>query len=93
MSESHQRQMLIFGQNPNRFVEGYSEEFEHSFLEHMKRSHRFSRVAATVVYNVCINDRDHIHMNSTEWASYHKTGQAMYTLRLPETPDNRLSIR
>ncbi|KAG6734800.1 hypothetical protein I3842_01G288000 [Carya illinoinensis] len=69
MSESHQRQMQIFGQNPNRIVEGYSEEFERSFLDHMKRSHRFSRIAATVVYNEYINDRHHIHMNSTEWAT------------------------
>ncbi|KAK7300119.1 hypothetical protein RJT34_10954 [Clitoria ternatea] len=69
MSEGHQRQMQIFGQNPHRIVEGYSEEFEHTFLEHMKRSHRFSRVAATVVYNEYINDRHHIHMNSTQWAT------------------------
>nr|XP_043636135.1 KIN17-like protein [Erigeron canadensis] len=69
MSESHQRQMEVFGQNPHRIVEGYSEEFESMFLEHMKRSHRFSRVAATVVYNEYINDRHHVHMNSTQWAT------------------------
>ncbi|XAR54199.1 hypothetical protein NMG60_11029227 [Bertholletia excelsa] len=69
MSESHQRQMEVFGQNPHRIVDGYSEEFEDAFLEHMKRSHRFSRVAATVVYNEYISDRHHIHMNSTQWAT------------------------
>ncbi|XVE99557.1 hypothetical protein REPUB_Repub03eG0209300 [Reevesia pubescens] len=69
MSESHQRQMQIFGQNPDRVVSGYSEEFENNFLDLMKRSHRFSRVAATVVYNEFINDRHHVHMNSTEWAT------------------------
>ncbi|XWS74977.1 hypothetical protein CRYUN_Cryun01aG0045200 [Craigia yunnanensis] len=69
MSESHQRQMQIFGQNPDRIVSGYSEEFEENFLDLMKRSHRFSRVAATVVYNEFINDRHHVHMNSTEWAT------------------------
>ncbi|KAF8036712.1 hypothetical protein BT93_C2429 [Corymbia citriodora subsp. variegata] len=69
MSESHQRQMQVFGQNPHRIVDGYSEEFEDSFLEHMKRSHRFSRVAATVVYNEYIHDRHHVHMNSTQWAT------------------------
>lgn len=69
MSESHQRQMQIFGQNPHRIVDGYSEEFEASFLEHMRRSHRFSRVAATVVYNEYIHDRHHVHMNSTQWAT------------------------
>ncbi|KAJ0105189.1 hypothetical protein Patl1_19469 [Pistacia atlantica] len=69
MSESHQRQMQIFGQNPDRIVDGYSEEFEETFLELMKRSHRFSRVAATVVYNEYIHDRHHVHMNSTTWTS------------------------
>lgn len=69
MSESHQRQMEVFGQNPHRIVDGYSEEFESSFLEHMKRSHRFSRIAATIVYNEYIADRHHVHMNSTQWAT------------------------
>ncbi|KAJ4710003.1 DNA/RNA-binding protein KIN17 [Melia azedarach] len=69
MSESHQRQMKIFGQNPDRIVEGFSEEFESGFLELMKRSHRFSRVAATVVYNEYIHHRHHVHMNSTKWAT------------------------
>lgn len=69
MSESHQRQMEVFGQNPHRIVDGYSEEFEREFLDHMKRSHRFSRIAATVVYNEYIADRHHIHMNSTQWAT------------------------
>lgn len=69
MSESHQRQMQIFGQNSDRIVDGYSEEFEESFLELMRRSHRFSRVAATVVYNEYIHDRHHVHMNSTKWAT------------------------
>ena len=69
MSERHQRQMLVFGQSPTRIVDGYSEEFEYYFLELMRRSHRFSRVAATVVYNEYINDRHHVHMNSTQWAT------------------------
>ncbi|XP_022746334.1 KIN17-like protein isoform X3 [Durio zibethinus] len=69
MSESHQRQMQIFGQNPDRILSGYSEEFEQNFLDLMKRSHRFSRVAATVVYNEFIHDRHHVHMNSTQWAT------------------------
>nr|GEX04358.1 hypothetical protein [Tanacetum cinerariifolium] len=61
--------MEVFGQNPTRIVDGYSEEFETMFLDHMKRSHRFSRIAATVVYNEYINDRHHVHMNSTQWAT------------------------
>ncbi|KAK8986878.1 hypothetical protein V6N11_055199 [Hibiscus sabdariffa] len=69
MSESHQRQMQIFGQNPDRIISGYSEEFERNFLDLMKRSHRFSRVADTVVYNEFINDQHHVHMNSTQWGT------------------------
>jgi len=61
--------MQVFGQNPTRVVDGYSEEFEQTFLDLMRRSHRFSRIAATVVYNEYINDRHHVHMNSTEWAT------------------------
>jgi DNA/RNA-binding protein KIN17 len=56
-SESHKRQMMIFGLNPERVVEGYTEEFLSSFLEHLRRSHPFSRVSAKVVYNEYINDR------------------------------------
>ena len=67
MSESHQRQMQVFGMNPHRFVDGFSEEFQHTFMEHLKRAHRFSRVAATVVYNEYIADKHHVHMNSTKW--------------------------
>ena len=35
----------------------YSEEFEKTFMEHMKQAHPRSRIAATVVYNEFINDR------------------------------------
>lgn len=38
MSEGHRRQMEVFGQNPDRVVEGYSEEFEASFLDHLRRA-------------------------------------------------------
>ncbi|KAL5213499.1 hypothetical protein ABZP36_024346 [Zizania latifolia] len=69
MSESHQRQMLVFGQAPDRVVEGFSEEFLESFLTLIRRAHRHSRIAATVVYNEFIADRHHVHMNSTRWAT------------------------
>lgn len=37
-SDSHRRQMELFGQNPHRIVEGYSEEFHASFMEHLRRA-------------------------------------------------------
>ena len=60
-SESHKRQMEIFGQRPQKVIEEFSREFESTFLEHLRRSHPFSRVAANVVYNEFIQDRDHVH--------------------------------
>lgn len=48
-------------------VEGYTEEFERTFMEHLRRSHPHSRVSAKVVYNEYIADRHHVHMNSTSW--------------------------
>ncbi|GIL98645.1 hypothetical protein Vretimale_4033 [Volvox reticuliferus] len=66
-SEGHKRQMELFGMNPHRVVEGYSEEFETAFMEHLRRAHPFSRVLAKNVYNEYITDRHHIHMNATRW--------------------------
>lgn len=65
MSEGHLRQMEIFGQNPDKFVQGYSLEFETGFFEVLKRCHGpRTRVAATVVYNEYITNRHHVHMNT-----------------------------
>jgi DNA/RNA-binding protein KIN17 len=68
-SESHKRQMEIFGQDPHGEIRRYSEEFETTFLEHMKRCHPFSRISANMVYNELIAERHHVHMNSTKWLS------------------------
>lgn len=37
-SDSHRRQMELFGQNPHRIVDGYSEEFHSCFMEHMRQA-------------------------------------------------------
>jgi len=67
LSESHQRQMLVFADNPNKFMDDYSETFEADFLEMIK--HRFSekRIKANDAYKEFIADRHHQHMNSTVW--------------------------
>ena len=68
-SEAHLRQMELFGSNQSRFIDGYSEEFLKEFLQLMSISHRNSRVAANVVYNEFIANKEHTHMNSTKWTS------------------------
>ncbi|MEW5296876.1 MAG: hypothetical protein WDW36_000123 [Sanguina aurantia] len=66
-SESHQRQMELFGESAERVVAGFSEDFEATFLQHLATSHPRARVSAKVVYNEYINDKNHIHMNATIW--------------------------
>lgn len=34
-SDAHRRQMEVFGQNPGRVIDGYSEEFHRTFIEHL----------------------------------------------------------
>nr|CCA18158.1 conserved hypothetical protein [Albugo laibachii Nc14] len=68
-SDSHQRQMLIVANNPDRFIGGYSAQFERAFLENLKLRHGTKRVRANVVYNEYISDKMHIHMNATQWTT------------------------
>jgi len=66
-SEGHRRMMLVFGENPEKFIEGFSEIFQNNFLEQMKISHPYSRIMANEFYQNYIKDKHHIHMNSTKW--------------------------
>eukprot|EP00892_Ulva_mutabilis_P004839 jgi/Ulvmu1/2727/UM014_0184.1 len=66
-SDSHRRQMELFGLNPNRVIDGYSEEFHEHFMEHLRRAHPHVRIEAHKVYNEYIQDKNHVHMNATKW--------------------------
>jgi len=65
--ESHNRMMKVFGENPHKFITGYSQMFEKNFLQQLKISHPFARVQANGFYQDFIKHRHHIHMNSTKW--------------------------
>jgi DNA/RNA-binding protein KIN17 len=68
-SESHLRQMKIFSGNATGIVDGMSKEFESSYMETLRRRHGTKRVNANNVYQEVIQDRHHIHMNATKWAT------------------------
>ncbi|XP_072038850.1 DNA/RNA-binding protein KIN17-like [Amphiura filiformis] len=67
MSESHQRQLLLFAENENEYLDAFSEEFFDDFMELLKRRFGGRRVHCNIVYNEYIQFRDHVHMNSTKW--------------------------
>lgn len=67
MSESHQRQLLLFAENPDKYLDTFSEDFFKDYLDLLKRRFGTKRVPANNVYQEYIHDRDHIHMNATQW--------------------------
>ncbi|CAF1354824.1 unnamed protein product, partial [Adineta ricciae] len=68
-SESHQRQLLLVGENSGKYVANYSHEFHSGFFSTLRRSFGTKRVLANTVYCEYIKDRDHIHMNATRWVA------------------------
>ncbi|XP_045928139.1 DNA/RNA-binding protein KIN17 [Micropterus dolomieu] len=67
MSESHQRQLLLASEDPNKFMDYFSDEFRSDFLELLRRRFGTKRVHNNIVYNEYISHREHVHMNSTQW--------------------------
>lgn len=66
-SEAHQRQLLLVAEDPTKVVNKFSEDFRKTFLAQLKRTKGTKRVLAKAVYNEYIADKEHLHMNSTEW--------------------------
>lgn len=69
MSESHQRQLLLFADNSKKYIDDFSREFNSTFLNILKRQFGTKRVSANRVYQEYIADRNHLHMNSTRWVT------------------------
>lgn len=66
-TESHQRQMLLFGQNSGSYTYEFSKEFFTSFMDILKRQFGTKRVKANKVYQQVIAYKNHVHMNATRW--------------------------
>jgi len=105
MSDGHQRQMQLFVQDPNRFMDEFSQEFELGFMQLMSHSYRSARVLANTVYCDFISNRHHTHMNSTIWVTLSnfvqylgrtsqckidKTPKGWYIQYIDNTPEARL---
>jgi len=68
-TESHLRQMLVVGENAGKHISDFSAEFQHTFVQLLSRRFGTNRVKANRVYQEYIQDRHHLHMNSTRWVS------------------------
>jgi DNA/RNA-binding protein KIN17 len=68
-SESHLRQIKLFSEQSTGRLNSYSREFEATFLATLRTRHTTTEVNANNVYQEVIQDRTHVHMNSTIWAT------------------------
>ena len=53
-------------------INKYSAQFESDFLIHLRVNHGEKPIGANKVYNEFIQDKNHIHMNATEFTSLNK---------------------
>ncbi|KAJ1910939.1 hypothetical protein IWQ60_010386 [Tieghemiomyces parasiticus] len=67
LSESHQRQMALFADDPSKYLETFSQTFQEEYVALLARRYNTQRVAANQVYQELIADRHHLHMNATKW--------------------------
>jgi DNA/RNA-binding protein KIN17 len=67
MSESHQRLLLLFADNADKYINNFSKESETGYLEVLKCQFDTKRVNANCVYQDYIFERHHLHINSTQW--------------------------
>lgn len=68
-SDGHQQQMAVFCQNPHKFMDEFSKEFEKGYMRLMSTQYCKTRVLANHVYMEYIKDRSHLHMNATIWVT------------------------
>jgi len=69
VSESHLRQMLVVGENAGRHISDFSSQFQSEFVALLSRRFGTKRVRANQVYQEYIQDKHHLHMNSTRWVT------------------------
>lgn len=68
-SESHVRQMLVVGEDPRKFINDFSNQFQRDFVQLLKTGHGEKQVHMNRFYQEYIANKEHIHMNATKWPS------------------------
>ncbi|KKA29054.1 hypothetical protein TD95_002199 [Thielaviopsis punctulata] len=69
LSESHVRKMLIIGEDPKKAIKQFSDQFLKDFIGQLKTSHGEKKVHINHFYQEYIANKDHLHMNATQWSS------------------------
>ena len=59
----------LYSSNPEKYQNKFSNQFLHKFLQILEFKYCDSQFKANNVYNEYIQDKNHVHMNSTRWNS------------------------
>lgn len=65
-SESHLKKM---SQVDSKVINDYSKQFQDQFISSLRTYHGEKSINANRFYNQLIQQKDHIHLNSTKWSS------------------------
>ncbi|KAH7388863.1 domain of Kin17 curved DNA-binding protein-domain-containing protein [Pyrenochaeta sp. MPI-SDFR-AT-0127] len=68
-SESHVRQMQVVGEDPRKYINNFSNDFQRDFVSLLRTAHGEKWISANRFYNEYIRDKEHVHMNATKWSS------------------------
>ena len=60
-SESHVRQMLLVGEDPKKYINDYSNQFQRDFLQLLRTSHGTKQIEMNHFYQEYISNKEHIH--------------------------------
>lgn len=61
--------MLLVGEDPKKYINDYSNQFQKDFLQLLRTSHGEKKVNLNHFYQEYIHNKEHVHMNSTKWPS------------------------
>jgi len=94
LSETHNRQIQLIADNPAKYENQFSHDFERAFMDLMRTCYSSKTVSANRVYKDYISDRNHVHMNATRWATLTAfcNHLAKKGLILIEGPDDNNSV-
>ncbi|KAH7414059.1 domain of Kin17 curved DNA-binding protein-domain-containing protein [Phaeosphaeria sp. MPI-PUGE-AT-0046c] len=68
-SETHVRQLAVVGEDPRKYINNFSNDFQRDFVSLLRTAHNEKWIGSNKFYNEYIRDKEHVHMNATKWPS------------------------
>ncbi|CAD8096324.1 unnamed protein product [Paramecium sonneborni] len=66
-SGHHMKMMRLYNEDPENYIEQFSQEFETAFMEILKEKYKEQKIGSNKVYEEMIRKVDHVHLNGTKW--------------------------